>query len=58
LWDTASTFSNRRIDFVLARHIVGVRENQVELESPVVTSTGSGVYATDHRMIWSRVVGQ
>jgi endonuclease/exonuclease/phosphatase family metal-dependent hydrolase len=58
LWNPDTTFSNRRIDFIFARHIIKAIEHKVALDSAIVTDAGVRLSATDHRMIWTRVVGQ
>ncbi len=58
LWNPDTTFSNRRIDFIFARHIVKVLDHEIALKEPFLTSTGTRLLATDHRMVWTRIVGQ
>ena len=58
LWNPDTTFSNRRIDFIFSRRIIKALEHKVALDSALVTDAGVRLMATDHRMIWTRVVGQ
>jgi endonuclease/exonuclease/phosphatase family metal-dependent hydrolase len=58
LWVPDTAFSNRRIDFIFARHIVKVTEHQVAVNGPVLTSDSVRILATDHRMVRATIVGQ
>jgi len=51
LWDTAATFSNRRIDFIFARHWVKTLEQATALIGPFTARDGTRLFATDHRMV-------
>lgn len=56
LWDTASAFSGRRIDFIMARHAVNAFDHKVELKGAVGDSVR--ILASDHRMVRVSIVGQ
>ncbi|MDB5102408.1 MAG: hypothetical protein JWP91_97 [Fibrobacteres bacterium] len=58
LWAPDTSFSNRRIDFIFSRHLVSVLEHEVALDSAIRTDAGVRLLASDHRMIWARLVGQ
>ncbi|GEM_PF-6590146 len=58
LWNPDTTFSNRRIDFIFAHRIVKVLEHHVALKDSLITSTGVGLLATDHRGVVARIVAQ
>lgn len=56
LWDTTSAFSERRIDFIFARHAVKAFDHKVELAGAVGDSVR--VLASDHRMVRATLIGQ
>jgi endonuclease/exonuclease/phosphatase family metal-dependent hydrolase len=58
LWNPDTSFSNRRIDFIFARHITEVLNHEIALKGAITTTAGTRLMATDHRMLWTRVVGQ
>ncbi len=58
LWSPDTTFSYRRIDFIFARHILGVTENAVNVRGAFIAEDGTRLLATDHRMVRATVVGQ
>lgn len=58
LWDTKGGFSERRIDYIFARRIVKVLDSHTALEAPFPVTGTDSVFASDHRMVWARVVGQ
>ncbi|GEM_PF-1256026 len=58
LWAPDTTFSNRRIYFIFAKHLVKVLDHEVALSGAVISDSGQRILATDHRMVWTQVVGQ
>jgi endonuclease/exonuclease/phosphatase family metal-dependent hydrolase len=58
LWNTKATFSDRRIDYIFVRRIAKVLETHTALVSPWPVNATDSVWASDHRMVWSRLVGQ
>jgi endonuclease/exonuclease/phosphatase family metal-dependent hydrolase len=51
-------FSNRRLDYVFARRIVGLKAAQILLKDPVETAPGDTLQASDHRMVLVRLLAQ
>jgi endonuclease/exonuclease/phosphatase family metal-dependent hydrolase len=58
LWNPQSGFSNRRIDNIFARRIIKFQDGNTALGSPVPVGPNDTVFASDHRMVWTRVIGQ
>lgn len=58
LWVPDTAFSDRRIDFILARRISAVLEHRIAVNTPVAASDGATVLATDHRMVHATLVAQ
>ena len=58
LWSPDTTFSDRRIDYIWGKHLVKILEHNVALKGPVTTGSGVRILASDHRMVWARLVGQ
>jgi endonuclease/exonuclease/phosphatase family metal-dependent hydrolase len=58
LWNPDTTFSERRIDFIFARHITKVLNHEIALKGAITTAAGTRLMASDHRMLWTRVIGQ
>ena len=58
LWDTAAAFSERRIDFILARHWVKTLEQTTALIGPFTARDGTRLFATDHHMVRAVLVAQ
>jgi len=58
LWDTTAAWSQRRIDFILARHWVKTVEHATALHGPFTARDGARLLATDHRMVRAVLVAQ
>ena len=58
LWDPHAGFSNRRIDYIFSRRIEKVLESHTALENAVAINATDTLFASDHRLVWARVVGQ
>ncbi len=58
LWRPDTTFSNRRLDYIWGKHLVKILDHEVALNGPVTIGLGARIFASDHRMVWARLVGQ
>lgn len=58
LWNAASIFSDRRIDFIFARHIVKSLDHRVALKDSIQTAGGAWILPSDHRAVTARIVAQ
>lgn len=58
LWDPAAGFSERRIDFIMARHWVKTLEHATALRGTFAAGDGTPLFASDHRMVRAVLVGQ
>lgn len=58
LWAPDTSFSERRIDFIMARHWVKTLEHATALRGPFTAPDGVRLFATDHRMLHATLVGQ
>ncbi len=58
LSDTTATFSNRRIDYVLARGLVGRVLSRTRVKGAFTAADGKSFLASDHRMVVAHIVAQ
>jgi endonuclease/exonuclease/phosphatase family metal-dependent hydrolase len=58
LWSPDTSFSDRRLDYFFGKHLVRVLDHEVALKGPVMTANMVRILASDHRMVWTRIVGQ
>jgi endonuclease/exonuclease/phosphatase family metal-dependent hydrolase len=58
LWNPDTTFSNRRIDYVMARGMAASLSSTTSAKGPQEGAGGIRFLASDHRMVVARVVAQ
>jgi endonuclease/exonuclease/phosphatase family metal-dependent hydrolase len=58
LWAPDTAFSERRIDFIMARHWVKTVEHATALRGAFTAGDGTRLLATDHRMVHAVLVAQ
>lgn len=58
LWSPDTSFSERRIDFIMARHWVKTVEHATALRGAFTADDGTRLLATDHRMLHAVLVAQ
>jgi endonuclease/exonuclease/phosphatase family metal-dependent hydrolase len=58
LWLPDTAFSERRIDYIMARHWVKTVEHATALRGPFTSGDGIRLWASDHRMLHAVLVAQ
>lgn len=58
LWNADTSFSNRRIDYIMARGMAGSLESRTTVKGPQIGTGGVRFLATDHRMVVAKIIAQ